>query len=229
MRNGATTLNTLKVVGEVCEAPQFSHQTKDERNMYQTVVKTKRLSDVYDFVPVTFSEEMLGEFKVGSRVRVKGSMRTFTYMDEEAGRNRVKVMAYAYSALELDADSGEDDVCEVEIEGTVCKDVVVRQTPKGRCISDILVAVNTSKYRSDYIPVICWGKTAYESKELIVGDSIKVVGRFQSREYTKEVNGETEVRMAYELSARTVTNLGVNNCKVEDDGEFTDEVTEDNE
>lgn len=228
MKNGTTTLNTLKVVGEVCETPQFSHTTKDERKMYHTVVKTKRLSEVYDFIPVTFSEEMLGEFKLGSRVRVNGSMRTFTYMDEELGRNRVKVLAYAYSALELDADSTENDMCEVEIIGTICKDVIVRQTPKGRCISDILVAVNTSRYRSDYIPVICWGKTAYESKEFAVGDKIKVVGRFQSREYNKEINGETEVRVAYELSARSIENLGVNNCRVDDD-EYEDDYTEDNE
>ena len=228
MRNGTTTLNALKIVGEVASEPKYSHTTKDEREMYTTVVKTKRLSDVFDFVPVTFSEEMLGEFKVGGRVKVSGSMRTFTYMDEAEGRNRVKVMAYAYSALELDADSEVDDICEVEIIGTVCKDVVVRQTPKGRCISDILVAVNTSRYRSDYIPVICWGKTAYESKELVVGDSIKVVGRFQSREYTKEINGVTEVRTAYELSARTVENLGCNNCKNEDDS-YEETVTEDKE
>ena len=228
MRNGTTTLNVLKIVGEVASEPKYSHTTKDEREMYTTVVKTKRLSDVFDFVPVTFSEEMLGEFTLGRRVKVSGSMRTFTYMDEAEGRNRVKVMAYAYSALELDADSEVDDICEVEIIGTVCKDVVVRQTPKGRCISDILVAVNTSRYRSDYIPVICWGKTAYESKELVVGDSIKVVGRFQSREYTKEINGVTEVRTAYELSARTVENLGCNNCKNEDDS-CEETVTEDKE
>lgn len=228
MKNDTTTLNTLKIVGKVWATPQYSHQTKDGRNMYQTVVKTKRLSDVYDSIPVIFSDEMLGEFKVGSRVRIKGSMRTFTYMDEKVGRNRVKVMAYAHSALELDEESDEDDICEVEIVGAVCKDVILRQTPKGRCISDVLVAVNTSRYRSDYIPVICWGKTAYKSKELNIGDSIKVVGRFQSREYTKEINGETEVRTAYELSARNVENLGNNNCRVDDDL-YTEDYTEDEE
>ena len=66
-----------------------------------------------------------------------------------------------------------------------CKPPIYRTTPFGREITDMLVAVNRSYNKSDYIPTIAWGATPGWRKNLPVGQKIRVEGRIQSREYEK--------------------------------------------
>ena len=42
------------------------------------------------------------------------------------------------------------------LDGYICKEPIYRKTPLGREIADLLVAVNRSYGKSDYIPCICW-------------------------------------------------------------------------
>ena len=86
---------------------------------------------------------------------------------------------------------------------------IYRQTPFGREISDILLAVNRAYNKSDYIPCIAWGRTARFCENLAVGTELRVIGRVQSREYEKKYeDGTVEKRIAYEVS---VSNLEINN------------------
>jgi single-stranded DNA-binding protein len=85
--------------------------------------------------------------------------------------------------------------------GYICKTPVYRTTPFNREIADILIAVNRSYNKSDYIPCIAWGRNARFVKNLTVGERIAVSGRIQSRDYQKKIS-ETETRTmtAYEVS-----------------------------
>ena len=87
------------------------------------------------------------------------------------------------------------------LSGYVCKPPVYRTTPFNREIADLLVAVNRSYNKSDYIPCIAWGRNARYVKNLGVGERIALSGRIQSREYQKKLS-ETEVKVltAYEVS-----------------------------
>ncbi len=69
--------------------------------------------------------------------------------------------------------------------GTLCKLPVLRRTPLGREICDLILAVNRKYGRADYIPCIAWGRLAREAACLQVGDRIRVEGRLQSRAYIK--------------------------------------------
>ena len=90
---------------------------------------------------------------------------------------------------------------EVVLIGFICKKPIYRQTPFGREIADILLAVNRAYNKSDYIPCIAWGRNARFSQNLEVGTKVKVVGRVQSREYEKKYeDGTSEVKVAYEVS-----------------------------
>ena len=73
----------------------------------------------------------------------------------------------------------------------------------GREIADLLVAVNRSYGKSDYIPCICWGRNARFASGFEVGSHVQIWGRIQSREYVKKVS-ETQVeqRVAYEVSSQ---------------------------
>ena len=90
---------------------------------------------------------------------------------------------------------------EVTLVGYICKTPIYRQTPFGREIADVLLAVNRAYNKSDYIPTIAWGRNSRFCQNLEVGDNIRVWGRLQSREYQKKVS-DTEVikKIAYEVS-----------------------------
>ena len=90
---------------------------------------------------------------------------------------------------------------EVTLIGYICKAPIYRQTPFGREISDILLAVNRAYNKSDYIPAIAWGRNARFCKNIEVGTKVKIVGRVQSRQYEKKYeDGTVQTKVAYEVS-----------------------------
>ena len=90
---------------------------------------------------------------------------------------------------------------EVVLIGYICKKPIYRQTPFGREIADVLLAVNRAYNKSDYIPTIAWGRNARFCQNLEVGTKVKLVGRVQSRMYEKKhEDGTVENRVAYEVS-----------------------------
>ena len=91
----------------------------------------------------------------------------------------------------------------------MCKPPVYRPTPFGKQICDLLLAVNRSYGKSDYIPVIFWGNNAAEAAKLKVGSHITVTGRIQSRDYEKfNACGEKQMRTTYEVSGFKLTSSG---------------------
>ena len=117
---------------------------------------------------------------------------------------------FAKDVAELEENSEEEEnemvkkdiiTNEVVLVGFICKKPIYRQTPFGREISDILLAVNRAYNKSDYIPCIAWGRNARFCQNLEVGTQVKVVGRVQSRMYEKKhEDGTVENRVAYEVS-----------------------------
>ena len=70
-----------------------------------------------------------------------------------------------------------------------------------REIADILIAVNRSYNKSDYIPCIAWGRNARFAKNIAVGEKIAISGRIQSREYQKKItDDDVRTLTAYEVS-----------------------------
>ena len=108
---------------------------------------------------------------------------------------------------------------EVVLVGYLCKKPIYRQTPFGREISDLLLAVNRAYNKSDYIPCIAWGRNARFCQNLEIGAQVKIVGRVQSRTYEKKYeDGTVETRIAYEVS---VGSLEVIEEKKDEEGENT--------
>ena len=103
--------------------------------------------------------------------------------------------------------TNDENVNEVILKGYICKKPIYRQTPFGREIADILLAVNRAYNKSDYIPCICWGRNARFCQNLEVGKEIKIYGRVQSRSYEKKLEDGTVIpKVAYEVS---VSNMEV--------------------
>lgn len=83
-----------------------------------------------------------------------------------------------------------------------------RETPRGKHITDITVKVkNEITGGSCFLPCICWQEQADEAAQWQQGDTVELLGRYQSRQYEKVLDtatGEREQRTAYEVSVRLI-------------------------
>ncbi len=94
---------------------------------------------------------------------------------------------------------------KVILDGYICKPTIYRQTPSGRKITDMILAVNSEVDASDFIPCIAWGRNAMYIADVPVGTHMKIKGRIQSRKYhKKKEDGTFEERTAYEVSIATL-------------------------
>ena len=200
--------NYLTLVGKVTGEKRFSHEIYGE-SFYVFDLSVARLSGNADIIPVTVSERLIKDemLKEGNNLLVKGQFRSYNSYENE--RNRLILTVFAKDVIEVEENEEEENEMakkdmitnEVVLVGYICKKPIYRQTPCGREISDILLAVNRAYNKSDYIPCIAWGRNARFCQDLEVGTQVKIVGRVQSRTYEKKFeDGTVEQRVAYEVS-----------------------------
>ena len=192
-------VNRITLHGTVGEEPKVSHVNHAE-TFYIFPLYVSRLSGVEDHLNVIVSEALLQEcpLKAGSEVTIYGEVRSFNNKSGVGSRLVITVFA-----RELRREQAEDENA-LELSGTLCKEPVYRRTPLGRDICDMMLAVNRRYGRADYLPCIAWGGLAVWCSQLDVGNGLKLNGRLQSREYTKEVGGRSERRTAYEVSVMSL-------------------------
>lgn len=199
--------NVAVLHGIVAGEAKFSHDIYGE-GFYSFNVSVERLSNSYDDIPVMVSERLLSleNIKMGRKITVFGQFRS--YNDTGANKKNRLVLSFFVREIELDKEfNGNSNF--VELDGYLCKPPIFRTTPSGREIADVLLAVNRSYNKSDYIPCIVWGRNARYCSNLKVGTQIKIDGRIQSRKYQKRYDsGEVETKVAYEVS---VSKLAVKN------------------
>ena len=200
--------NHLILMGKVTSEKKFSHEIYGE-SFYIFNMEIPRLSDTADIIPVTVSERLITDekLKIGNKVLIKGQFRSYNSYENEKNKLILTVFAkdiFFEDEIEseiLSEENKEPTSNEVVLSGYICKKPIYRQTPFGREISDLLLAVNRAYNKSDYIPAIAWGRTARFCQNIEVGTEVKVIGRVQSRTYEKKFeDGTVETRTAYEVS-----------------------------
>ena len=172
--------NQVVIAGQIVSGFTFSHEVYGE-GFYMVEVAVNRLSNYADYIPVMVSERLIDVTQnyEGQYICVVGQFRSYNRHEEK--KNRLVLSVFAR-----------------EIEFT-------EKTPLGREIADLLIAVNRSYGKSDYIPSICWGRNARYAAGFEVGAHVQIWGRIQSREYVKKLNEfETEKRIAYEVSVSKI-------------------------
>ncbi|MDP2892209.1 MAG: single-stranded DNA-binding protein [Bacillota bacterium] len=198
MDNGTQGNNTVFLAGTVVSVPQYSHNVCGE-GFYTLRLEVPRLSGYCDVLPITVSERLLECICAdkGRMLNVCGQLRSYNRCI--GGSNRLLLTVFAKDLQQAGEQAHTPN--EITLEGFICKPPTYRTTPFGREIADIMLAVNRSYGKSDYIPCICWGRNARYAASLQVGEKIRVYGRVQSREYEKALaDGESETRTAYEVS-----------------------------
>ena len=196
--------NQVSIIGEIVSDFQYSHEVYGE-GFYMMEVSVRRLSDFVDYIPVMVSERIIDVEAdyIGQLVYISGQFRSFNRHEER--NNRLVLSVFARELEILDPDCDEDAGNQIFLDGYICKEAIYRKTPLGREIADLLVAVNRSYGKSDYIPCICWGRNARFAAGFEVGTHVQIWGRIQSRDYVKKLS-ETQVeqRTAYEVSVSKI-------------------------
>ena len=220
--------NYLTLVGKVTGEKKFSHEIYGE-SFYIFNLEIPRLSGNSDIIPITVSERLIKEetLQEGKKLLVKGQFRSYNSYENE--KNRLILTVFAKDIVELKEEKEVEDneivlketiTNEVVLIGYICKKPIYRQTPFGREISDLLLAVNRAYNKSDYIPCIAWGRNARFCQNLEVGSQVKVVGRVQSRTYEKKhEDGTVETRVAYEVSVGSLEVIEEKNDKKQEETE----------
>lgn len=196
--------NQVSILGEIVTGFEYSHEVYGE-GFYMVEVSVNRLSNFVDYIPVMISERLIDvrEDYTGQQVLITGQFRSFNRHEER--KNRLVLSVFAREIEFVDEADEECASNQIFLDGYICKEAIYRRTPLGREIADLLVAVNRSYGKSDYIPCICWGRNARFASGFEVGSHVQIWGRIQSREYVKKINEEeVEQRIAYEVSVSKI-------------------------
>lgn len=187
--------NRVTLCGQAASEPYLSHINHGE-SFYKYVLSVPRLSGQTDELTVIAPRSLLETepFSVGDTVRLQGQLRSFNNKSGEGRRLVISVFARSMEVGEAPAEN-----C-IRLSGVICKPPVLRRTPLGREICDMILAVNRRYGRADYLPCIAWGAVAQQTAAMSVGQRLTAEGRVQSRRYTKATPAGEEERVAYEVS-----------------------------
>ena len=175
----------------------------EDKGIYQFNINIERNSGIIDILPCVINdktlkvaeEELNAHFNNGDRVEIFGEFRSRNVFDDK-GKSHLQLYVYVEKiALGICTDNNE-----VKLTGTICKDIILRKTPLGRQIANLIVAVNRDNSKSDYLPCIAWNAGARILSDYKVGDKLNITGRIQSRVYTKPKDSTEHT--AYEISIK---------------------------
>ena len=187
--------NRVELCGAADQAPVLSH-VNHGCAFYRFPLSVLRLSGQADKLQVIVSRAQLEAVPVapGDTVTVIGQLRSFNNKSGQGSRLVISVFAQTLAA------GGGAPLNHIQLSGILCKQPVLRRTPLGREICDMILAVNRRYGRADYLPCIAWGAVAQQAAGLHTGQRFTAEGRVQSRIYTKNENGVPSDRTAYEVS-----------------------------
>ena len=198
----AVTVNTNKVylIGELVYDFKKSHKN-DEEQFVKSVLKVRRNSGAFDFIPLVAFAKDSDAAKAGDTVEVHGAVMTHY----EPGRCKKVMMYTMISYIRKVADNTLHENIVI-LAGVMSRyvDPIYRITPFGRKICDF--TIQRPHRRKDYtynIYAIAWGKNASFIASLERGSKIAVKARFQSRVYYKSVDGDESNKVpirTYEIS-----------------------------
>ena len=195
--------NRALLRGTAADGPLLSHESHGETYVTFPLV-VRRLSGSEDRINVVAPQPLLEGCPVeaGMELEVEGEVRSF---NNRSGKGSRLVITLYARAIRPGQGPHEN---RLVLAGVLCKPPVLRRTPLGREICDLMLAVNRRYGRADYLPCIAWGALARCCGELEVGDGLRLEGRLQSREYIKVEQGESSRRTAYEISVMRLEPAG---------------------
>lgn len=195
-------VNVAIAIGTIKEL-EFFQQNNDKR-FYQGYLSCERRSGTVDEILFIIEEKVLREMDEdvdhkGKRVQIRGQY--LSYNEHIEGARHLKLFVSVQNIIEVDASTPAKN--ELILEGNICKNPILRDTPRGVKICDLMMAVNREahgKIIPSYVPCICFGGAAKDIGKQAVGSELTIWGRIQSRIYTKYTKKGAIERTAYEIA-----------------------------
>lgn len=197
MENILLNNNYAKISGKVVKEYKTYHSTLGEE-FFITEVEVVRKSGGVDTLPVVVSEKLLDDTVKNSKfVCYEGQIRTYN-------KNDGSVETYLF-AKDIHIVEEGTYMNEVKLKGFLCKKGRYRTTYTERKVIDFILAVNRLFNKSDYLPILAWGKDAKYISNKEISEEFEITGRFQSRKYfKKDANGNKVEKFAYEISSSQI-------------------------
>jgi len=179
---------------------EYSHSINnikyDKADLY-----VPKLRGEIDIVPIKF-KSFLNQPSDGDQISIIGNLRSYSRKLSE-DKNKVDLYVYTYFDIPPTDEDDKEIINFVELDGRICKIDNIRVSANGNESLHFILANNIisgEQKINNYIPCVCFGKTAKELAKFKVGDKIHVIGRFNFRTYNKNLdNGEIELRTASEI------------------------------
>lgn len=200
--------NEVKLVGRLVRN-KWGKLYNKSTGYVTALLEVERQSGVIDTIPVKIGRGIARHEEVdeleGKEIYIQGKMVSF---NREFDEKKKLIVMVGVDVITEDIPEDLTTNNYVRIEGTISNEPTFRKTPLKRYITELILSSNLSKSYSVNVPCIFWSKLAVKIAELKQGDAITVIGRFQSRDYSKKLpNGETITKTTYELSAQSVEGI----------------------
>lgn len=198
--------NKVVICGKVEDDFVYSHRgQKEEMEFYRTRIICSRENGQEDFIPIVISDELKKNIKKYEPIKNKwaevlGTVRT--YRSDAKDGHRYMNLYVLVTKINIYQDRKEDEVNLIYLKGHICKKMHCSDAK-----TDILLSVKINKTRTDNIPCLVWGKSRELASVLPVGEKVSFYGRFQSREYKKRTDADTDeinVKVAYEIATNKI-------------------------
>lgn len=153
---------------------KYSHTVKGVK-IYQGKMSIERQSGFDDII--TFMS-WKPDIEVGKFYSIHGEIRTFRQEVYPKKKTYIKVKEIKELMEPIYSN-------ELVLSGILTSRHEVRKTPLGRTIIEFVVCTQNEKSIT-YSNLIAWGPLAFKVQDFTEGCEVKVYGRLQSREYTKD-------------------------------------------
>ena len=205
--------NQVQISGIIEDEFEYDFESTTGINC-KTRIRVRRASGAEDFVPmivpVSFLKGALNTQLKGKNVEVIGTFCSHIDKSKNAGRH-LRMYLYPVSITIYDSeeeDKLKEDRNEVYLAGYISKKNILKTTTLSkRIVVESVISVKRFPNKIDRIPVVFWGNDAIIVSEMKPGDSIKIDGRIQSREYFKKYcpdSEEGEYKTFYEVSVKQI-------------------------
>lgn len=196
--------NEVYMIGEFLYSCEVSHKN-NSTVFYRTVLRVRRNSGEYDYIPLVLEEKDRFVALQGDTVCLKGLVLTHY----KPGKFKNVLMYVMVREIEkVPSNTPHENVVYLAGDMSHYVEPDLRMTPLGRQICDFVVQ---RKHRTrDYtynISCVGWGRTAKLISCIEKGRKIAIKGRFQSRVYWKAVNGDELNKIPIRTHEISVTKL----------------------
>lgn len=189
--------NSAEVIGTVTDilSAKIEGEGDDKKYITEFLIETKRRSEAKDLLPCRLvSEGIKIEIEPGVRYKIDGEWTCLSDRGHFVSHFEIHKIRKAF-------DTETEDINTLTFRAVLSKRSSMRETPLGRMIVDALFYTpnyDEAPEGSKQFQCVCFDKIARQVSQFVPGKVYDVIGRIQSRTYTRAQ--DNTIRTTYEIT-----------------------------